>query len=54
MIGKLESVIAASVGPLEFEDLKTCLFFVEAEKELERHKARHFRLQVAAVAKQAL
>ena len=56
MIGKLENVITSSAGPKEIDELKTCLSLVETEKELERRKARHFRLQVdvATAAKQPL
>ena len=56
VIGILESVISASAGPREIEELKARLSLLKAEKELERHKARHFRLQVASTtaAKQAI
>ena len=56
VISSLEGVIATSAGSQEFEDLKAHVSLVEAEKELEHRKARHFWLQVTTVtaAKQVL
>ena len=56
MIGKLEAVIVSLAGPEQIDELKAHLSLMEAEKELERRKARHFRLQVTAAnaAKQTL
>ena len=48
IIGKLEAVIASSARPNEINKLKSRLSLVKAEKELERRKACHFWLQVAA------
>ena len=56
MIRKLEDVIVSLAGPDEINELKVRLSLAEAENELERRKARHFRLQAAATntAKQTL
>ena len=55
-IYNLEALVASSVGPDEISLFNSRLSQDEAEKELERRKARHFRLQVviALAAKQTL